>query len=156
MSSSILNTTAVFAKGESGATSYYNRLEDTSSRLKNVESYEGTEVMLPDAGTITPTLQGQLTLSNKLSKQAQTATALSVFKSSSLVSLGKIYDDNCTAILDKYKLLAIKKIKEFYKGEEIILMVYGVYLSKKQTYKLITIAFLNNIVFNIINTVTVY
>ena len=58
MPSSVLNTTTVFAKGDSGTTSHYIRLEDTSSCLKNMESYEGPEVMLPNAGTIAPTLKG--------------------------------------------------------------------------------------------------
>ena len=116
MSSSVLNTTTVFAKGDSGATSHYIRLEDTSSCLKNVESYEGPEVMLPDAGTIAPTLKGQLSLSNKFSKQAQTATALPALKSFSIVSLGHLCDDNCTVILDKHKLLAIKKDEIILQG----------------------------------------
>ena len=71
MSSSVLNTTTIFAKGDSGATSHYIRLEDTLSCLINVESYKGPEVMLPDAGTIALTLKGHLSLSNKLSKLTQ-------------------------------------------------------------------------------------
>ena len=118
MSSSVLNTTTVFTKGDSGATSHFIRFEDTLSCLNNVESYRGPEVMLPDAGTITPPLKGQLFLSNKLSKQAQTATALSALKSSSLISLGQLCDDNCTVILDNHKLLAIKKDKIILQGRK--------------------------------------
>ena len=111
MLSSVLNITNIFAKGDSGESSHYIRLKDTSSCLQNIESYEGPEVMLPHTGTIAPTLKGQLSLSNKLSKQAQTATSLPALKSSSLVSLGQLCDDNCTVIFDKHKLLAIKKMK---------------------------------------------
>ena len=57
--------------------------------------------MFPGARTITPTLQGQLLLSKQLSKQAQRATAMLALKSSSLVSLGQLCDDNCTVILNK-------------------------------------------------------
>jgi len=72
--------------------------------------------MLPDAGTIRPTLQGQLLLSTKLSKQAQRATALPALKSSSLISLGQLCDDDCTVILDKNKMLAIKKNEIILRG----------------------------------------
>ena len=70
--------------------------------------------MLPDVGTIELTLQGQLFLSKKLSAQSQWPTALPKLRSSSLVSLGQLCDDNCTIVLDKTKLVAIK-------NDEIIL-----------------------------------
>ena len=50
-----------------------------------------------------------------------------------------------------YEILAVKRMKEFYKGVGIILMVYAIYPSRKQNYKLITITFLNKMVFSIIN-----
>ena len=72
--------------------------------------------MLPDAGTIAPILQGQLFLLNKLSLQTQRATALSKLKSSSLISLGQLCDDNCTIVLDKTKMLAIKEDEVILRG----------------------------------------
>lgn len=67
--------------------------------------------MLPDAVTLTPTLQDQLLLSKRLWKQAQWATALPALKRLPLMSLGKLCDDNCTVILDKSKMLTIKEIE---------------------------------------------
>ena len=72
--------------------------------------------MLPDAETISSTLKGQLSVSTKISKIAQTATALPALKSSSLILLGKLCDDNCTVILDKKRLLAIKEDEIILRG----------------------------------------
>ena len=109
MSPSVFNSSIVYAKGDSGATSHYLTIDDTRACLNDIQSYTGPAVMLPDAETISPTLKGQLSLSTKLSKTAQAATVLPALKSSSLISLGKLCDDNCTVILDKTKLIAIKE-----------------------------------------------
>ena len=80
------------------------------------KKYDGPTVLLPDAGTITPTLQGQLLLSKKISKQAQRATALLALKRSSPISLGQLYDNNRTVILDKNKMVAIKEDEIILQG----------------------------------------
>ena len=71
---------------------------------------------MPDSGEISPTHEGQLPLSDKLSNQAKRATALPALKSSSLVSLGQLCDDDCTVILDKNKLLALKNSEIVLRG----------------------------------------
>ena len=116
LSPTVLQNNVIFAKGDSGATSHYIRIEDSDKCLDNIKKYDGPSVMLPDAGTIKPTLQGQLLLSNKLSKQAQRATVLPALKSSSLISLGQLCDNDCTVILDKNKMLAIKKNEVILRG----------------------------------------
>jgi len=116
MSTSSLDNNIVLAKGDSGATSHYIRIEDTERCLDNIRPYQGSSVMLPDAGTITPTLKGQLRLSKELSSQALRATALPALKSSSLISLGQLCDDDCTVILNKKKLLAVKNDKIILEG----------------------------------------
>jgi len=113
LSTSLLDNNIVLAKGDSGATSHYIRIEDTDSCLDDIQPYEGSSVMLPDAGIITPTLKGQLRLSKELSERALRATALPALKSSLLISLGQLCDDDCTVVLNKKKLLAIKMIKLF-------------------------------------------
>ena len=63
LSTSVLRSDVVLMKGDSGATLHYIRIEDSIKYLKNTKRYDEPAVMLPDAGTITPTLQGQLLLS---------------------------------------------------------------------------------------------
>ena len=104
------------AKADSGATSHYIRIAD-SVCLKNKTSYNGPAVLLPDAGSILPTHKGQLSLSKKLSKRAQTATALPELRSASLISLGQLCDDKCTIILDKKKMYAIKDKEIILQGD---------------------------------------
>ena len=108
MSPSVFNSSTVYAKGDSGATSYYLTMNDTRVFLNDIQPYTGPAVMLPDAETISSTLKGQLSLSTKISKIVQAATVLPALKSSSLILLGHLCDDNCTVIVDKTKLIAIK------------------------------------------------
>ena len=58
LSTSVLRNDAVSAKGDSGATLHYISIEDSIKCLKKYKKYNRPALMLPDAGTITPTLQG--------------------------------------------------------------------------------------------------
>ena len=107
---------SILAKADSGATSHYIRMTDADC-LKNTKPYIGPAVLLPDAGSIKPSKMGQLSLSSKLSKQAQTATALPELKSSSLISLGQLCDDNCIVLLDKKNMYAIKEDEVLLQGK---------------------------------------
>ena len=98
----------VMAKDDSAATSHYWREEDKDF-LTNVQDYKGPSVILPGADSLEPSNQGILPLSNKLSKQAKTPTTLPKLKSSSLISLGQLCDDDCVILLNKKKLYAIKE-----------------------------------------------
>lgn len=110
------------AKGDSAASQNYWRPQDTKS-LKNIRSYSGTPVIFPDADTLTPSQQGTLEISNKLSQLAQTATVLPELKSPSLISLGQICDNNCTIVLNKTNLIAAQteKIKISVHKDDIIM-----------------------------------
>ena len=66
-------------------------------------------VMLPNATNIIPSLQGHLPLSNKLPMKAKKATVLPDLKSSSLISLRQLCDDDCKVLLDKKKLQVFKE-----------------------------------------------
>lgn len=88
------------AKGDSAATSHYWRSEDITC-LKHMKPITGPRVTLPDNTTLTSDQEGQLSLNSKLSSNAQRATILSNLKSSSLISLGQLCDDNCEILLNK-------------------------------------------------------
>ena len=73
-------------------------------------------MVLPDADTIKPAQQGILSLSKKLSKQAQTGTTLPVLQKSSLISLGQLCGEDCTVVLNT-KLYAIKEDEVILQGQ---------------------------------------
>ena len=112
----------VIAKGDSAALQNYWRPQDKAC-LTELQEFEGTPVILPSAATLNPTEKGIILLSAALSKTAKTATVLKNLNSSSLISLGQIYDDNCTIILTKNDLLAAKdeNIKVSVEKKDIIL-----------------------------------
>ena len=112
----------IIAKGDSAASKQYWK-ENDSRVLSNIRPYSGPSVTLPDVDEISPSNKGFFPLSNKLSQEAQTATMLPQLRSSSLIHLGKIYDDVCTIFLDKNKLIAVKddNISYNYDPKEIIL-----------------------------------
>ena len=116
LSTSVSNNNVIIAKGDSGATSHYITIDDAKKNLSNIKPYNGPPVTLPDSGEISPTHEGQLPLLDKLSNQAKRATALPALKSSSLVSLGQLCDDDCTVILDTNKLLALKNSEIVLRG----------------------------------------
>ena len=90
----------VIAKGDSAATNNYWKKEDENF-LFSPSPFVGPSVTLPDGTTIRSTTMGYLPLSNQLSSKAKKATVLPNLKSSSLISLGQIADDDCTILLDQ-------------------------------------------------------
>ena len=103
----------VIAKGDSAATQNYWREEDKHC-LTDLEHAAPCNIILPNATSVSPSEQGQLPLSNKLTARAKRATVLPELRSSSLISLGQLCDDNCNIILNKKKLTV-------YKDKEIVL-----------------------------------
>ena len=103
------------AKGDSAASSHYWRKEDEKC-LHDVKKFAGPSVMLPNKTTITANQRGQLSLSDELSSQAQTAMILPQLKSASLISIGQLCDDECDVILNKRVLVAIKNEKVILTG----------------------------------------
>ena len=79
--------------------------------IKNIKDYTSFYVILPNADTLAAFQQGVLSISHLLSKKSQTATVLPNLKSSSLILLGQVCDDNCTIVLHKTKLYTIKSNK---------------------------------------------
>ena len=107
MPSSTSPNPCIIAKGDSGATSNFICQEDQKC-LQNVRPHQGPSVILPDQDTITPTHTGTLALSNQLSSAAKMATVLPGLKTSSLISMGQLCDDDCNILLTKKHLFAVK------------------------------------------------
>ena len=73
-------------------------------------------VTLPNAESISSTLSSTIPLSNKLSAKAKQAIVLPNLHSSSLISLGQLYDDDCKVILNKKELNVYKDKQVLLKG----------------------------------------
>ena len=56
---------------------------------------------MPNNATLKATERGRLGLSHSLSEEAKTAVILPGLKISSLISFGKLYDDDCDVLLKK-------------------------------------------------------
>ena len=98
----------IIAKGDSGASKHYFTHADTKV-LQNVTPLTSTKVILPDNSMLTSSHVGMLPIKCKhLSQQAKSATVLKNLKSSSLISLGQLCDDNCNVILTKEKIQIVK------------------------------------------------
>ena len=103
MSSKVPPNKKVTVKFDSAASSHYVRPDDAHI-LSEVKEYEGTPVTLPDDSAIAPSHQGILPLSTKFSKEAKTATVLPKLQSSTLLSMGKVCDDDNIVVFNKTKV----------------------------------------------------
>ena len=101
------NSNYIIAKADSGASNSYWREEDKEI-LKNITRVDGPSVTLPNNSTLKSNEEGDIPLSPLLSNNAKKASIIPGLMSSSLISLGQIVDDDCTFILDKKKLVAVK------------------------------------------------
>ena len=109
------NKLTIIAKGDSGASQHYIRLQDQHC-LKNLEPNSSVKVTLPDSQAITSTTQGQLPFDNNLSSKAKTAIILPKLKSSLLISLGQLCDNDCHIHLNKEEMKVYKKEDLIMKG----------------------------------------
>ena len=98
----------VKVKPDTGASSHYFKAAD-SNALKNVKATQfGPVVTLPNLSTIQATSEGQLNLHPILSTQATTAHIFDDLTNTSLLSMGQLCDDDCTAIFDKTAMKIVK------------------------------------------------
>ena len=84
------------------------RKDEDTNILFDIQTYAGPLVTLPNVKNIYATQQGNLPLSNKLSKKAKIVTILPELRSSSLLSLGQLYDGDCDILLNKKQMYVIK------------------------------------------------
>ena len=89
------------------ATKYYIIPHDINICDK-VEDTLGPKVLVADGRIISTTKKAILPLSKKLTEQARLAFSFDNFKSGSLISIGKLCDDNCIAIFTKYDVQIIR------------------------------------------------
>ena len=73
--------------------------------LDHIENCRGPYVLLPTDNLIASTEKGQLSLLTAFLKAAKTAMILPQLASSSLLSLGKLCDDNFAIPFDKKRLI---------------------------------------------------
>ena len=104
------------AKGDSAASDHYWREQDAHV-LSGIEDSLGPSVLIPNGETIASTKKGIVPLSQHLSTEASTAKILPGLSSASLVSIGKLCDDDCKVFLDKKILIAVKEDKVILEGK---------------------------------------
>ena len=76
----------------------------------------GPSAILPNKTTIKPSHTGQLPFHTHLSTKATTSLVYPELTNESLLSIGKLCDDNCIAIFDKHHLHITKNNRIILKG----------------------------------------
>ena len=104
------------AKGDSATSDHYWREQDAHV-LSDIQDSLGPSVLIPNGATIASTKKGTLPLSNHLTTEGSTAKILPGLSSASLVSLGKLCDDDCKVFLDKKNLIAVKDDEIILEGK---------------------------------------
>ena len=102
-------------KADSGATGNYIRDIDKNI-LQNLHTTPGPRVQLPDASTIQSQQTGYLPIPG-LSQTTTTAHVFKDLQSSSLLSVGKLCDDNCQVVFDKHYMHVYQNKKEILRGD---------------------------------------
>lgn len=115
--------------------------EEDSQCLTNLQPYTSLSATLSNANMIAPSHNGLLPLPTILSQEDNDAIVLPALRSSSLILLGQIYDNKCTMIFDKNKLVSLKDNKGFfitttikmsyYNGAENCRIDYGIFSLRK-------------------------
>ena len=97
----------IVAKDNIAASENYWR-EENIQFLSNIKPYRSPSITLLNREMLDPSHKRTLPLSSQLSSEATEAAVLPKLKSSSLISLGQICDENCTIIFDKENLVTLK------------------------------------------------
>ena len=80
-----------------------------ATTLHKCTQSNGPTVHLPNGETISASMQGFLTCSSKLSKQAQLVHVFPDLHSTSLISLGQLCDDGCIVVLTDQGIFVFKQ-----------------------------------------------
>ena len=104
----------MFFKIDSGATGSYVREQDKQV-LNTLHCHNGPNVMLPDMSSIHSSERGYLPLPG-LSKASRTADVFPDLKSASLLSVGKLCDDNCVVQFKKHNMTVFKNQHKILEG----------------------------------------
>ena len=103
------------AKGDSATTQHYWKQVDCGV-LQYIQHIQGPSVQQPNYTCLKCNGFGQLPLSSSLSPTGKQAMILPALKSSNLISLRQLCDDNCKVVLSKQHLHAIKDDKVVLEG----------------------------------------
>ena len=80
----------------------------------------GPTVLAASGSPMRSQLKGTLPLSSKLSSQAQSAFVLDNLQTGTLISLGKLCDDDCIAIFNKYEVRILKQDEVIITGQRML------------------------------------
>ena len=105
----------ILAKGDSAASDHYFRLCD-SSCLQNIQPTNSNPIILPDKTTIHATHTGELPFHSSFTPSGKTAKILPQLTSASLISIGKLCDNNCWVTFDKLHMCVYKNNQEIMRG----------------------------------------
>ena len=112
-----IKITIIRLKGDSGASGHFMR-EGYHNCLENIFNAPGPMLIMPNSGTLQERKRGSLTQPSILSPVATITTIVAGLKSSSLLSLGHIFDYGCNLILNKQRIYTIKDKAVMVKGEQ--------------------------------------
>ena len=100
------------AKADSGASDHY-WMSSQKHCMEKIQSTDGPPIQLPNQEFISATEEGQLPLPSNLSTSARTAKILPNLRSSNLISVGKLCDNDCNVFFNK-KQCRCGNIKNYY------------------------------------------
>ena len=102
-------------KADTGASAHYIKNDDKSFLLNVQPSLHPKQVQLPDETIIESTHDATLPI-NGISNFAKEATIFPDLTSASLLSIGQLCNDDCTAIFTKQNMKVIKNEKVILHG----------------------------------------
>ena len=108
---------SVIIKAGTGASRHYFKVEDKHISRNIKKTDNPPEMQLPDNTTVTAVEQGALFLHKKLTPQAQSTQIIPAITNSSLLSIGQLCDDNCTAVFNKRDVKIYKDNDIIVKGQ---------------------------------------
>ena len=110
------NDAFIKLKADTGATSTYLRDIDTNCAHTIKQITNGPSIYQPDKSTLTTTKTCIIPIHKEISSTAKAAYIVPNLKNSSLLSIGKLCDDNCIALFTKKNLFIFKNNKLLLQG----------------------------------------
>jgi hypothetical protein len=101
---------------DSGATGNFVAQQDAPHLRDTIEIDDGPTIISANGTDMPTTLRGRLSLSDKLSPSSQSAFVLDDLQTGTLISLGKLCDDDCIAIFTKHDVQLLKDNEVIIKG----------------------------------------
>ena len=103
-------------KEDSGASKNFTREQDMKQLQNTKKIHNGPEAMFPNKEVISPTHSGNLNLSPALSSTALQSLVYPNITNDSLLSIGKLFEDDCVAFFKKFALCIFKNDKFIIQG----------------------------------------